>query len=100
MKKLLLASVLFFALSGAAHAETIKATVNGMVCAFCATGIEKSFMALPEVDHVKVDLEQKLVTINTKQGQTLDDAHVGKVISDAGYTINGIVREKGNDPAK
>jgi mercuric ion binding protein len=100
MKKLLLASVLFFALSGAAYAETIKAKVNGMVCAFCATGIEKSFTALPEVDHVKVDLEQKLVTINTKQGQTLDDAHVEKVITDAGYTITGIVREKASDPAK
>lgn len=100
MKKLLLTSVLFFALSGAAHAETIKAKVNGMVCAFCATGIEKSFTALPEVGHVKVDLEQKLVTINTKQGQTLDDAHVEKVIRDAGYTITGIVREKASDPAK
>ena len=92
MKKLLLASVLFFALSGAAHAETIKATVNGMVCAFCATGIEKSFTALPEVDHVKVDLEEKLVTINMKQGQTLDDDHVEKVITDAGYSTNGITK--------
>ncbi len=100
MKALFLSTMFFFALSGVAHAETIKATVNGMVCAFCATGIEKSFTALPEVDHVKVDLEEKLVTINTKQGQTLDDAQVEKVISDAGYTINGIVREKDSEPTK
>jgi len=102
MRILLLTLIAVFTMTGAAYAETIKVTVNGMVCAFCATGIEKTFKAQPEVDNVKVNLEDKLVTINTKEGQKLDDAKVEKVITDAGYSINGIVRGDGvkNEPAK
>jgi mercuric ion binding protein len=94
MRKLLLTAAVFSMLASAANAETIKASVNGLVCAFCATGIEKTFKAEPTVDHVKVDLESKLVTIGTKQGQTMDDATVTKLITDAGYTVTGIAREK------
>ena len=65
-----------------------------MVCAFCATGIEKKFRAKPEVDTVKVDLPKKLVTIKTKPGQTISDATVTQVINYAGYSVKSIVREK------
>ncbi len=100
MRTALLALALFFTLSGTACAETIRASVNGMVCAFCATGIEKTFRAQPEVDDVRVDLERKLVMIRTKEGRTLDDARIGKIMTDAGYSINGIVREEKNEPAR
>ncbi|MBX7199321.1 MAG: cation transporter, partial [Rhodospirillaceae bacterium] len=52
----------FFVAAGAARAETIVANVNGMVCAMCVTGIEKSFRKQPAVETVKVDLETKKVT--------------------------------------
>lgn len=94
MKKLLMISTAIVMLSGAAYAETIKATVKGLVCSFCATGIEKTFKAQPSVEHVKVDLESKLVTVGTKEGQTMDDATVTKLITDAGYTVTNISREK------
>ena len=90
-KVILLTAVLAF--SGAAQAETILASVNGMVCAFCATGIEKSFKKQAAVQEVHVDLAKKLVTVNTKTGQTMDDAAVKKVITQAGYTLTGIVRQ-------
>lgn len=82
------------ALTSAAQAETIKVSVNGMVCSFCATGIEKTFKAQPAVEHVKVDLENKLVTIATKPKEKIDDATVTKLIADAGYSVTGIAREK------
>ncbi len=81
-----------FLLAGTAQAETIKANVNGLVCSFCATGIEKSFKAQPEVDSVTVDLDKKLVTIATKPKQTLDDAAITKVLTDAGYSVTAIAR--------
>lgn len=93
MKKLLLAAAIIL-FSQAASAETILAKVNGLVCAFCATGIEKTFKAEAAVNTVHVDLESKLVTIGTKQGQTMDDATITKLITDAGYTVTGISREK------
>ena len=77
-----------------AAADTIKATVNGMVCGFCATGIEKTFKAQQEVKTVNVDLQNKLVTIQTKEGQTIDDAKLKKLIGNAGYSVVAIAREK------
>lgn len=83
-----------FALATAVSADTIRATVNGMVCGFCATGIEKTFKAQQEVKTVNVDLQKKLVTIQTKEGQTIDDARLKKLIGNAGYAVVAIAREK------
>jgi copper chaperone CopZ len=94
MKKFLIAFVMTAAISGPANAETIKASVNGLVCAFCATGIENTFKAQSAVDTVKVDLDNKLVTITTKSLQTLDDKTITGLITDAGYSVTGITREK------
>jgi periplasmic mercuric ion binding protein len=80
--------------SAAASADTIKASVNGMVCAFCATGIEKTFKAQSEVKTVNVDLQKKLVTIETKEGQTIDDAKLKQLIKNAGYAVVSIERAK------
>jgi copper chaperone CopZ len=65
-----------------------------MVCSFCATGIEKTFRAQSEVKSVNVDLENKLVTIETKQGRTLDDARIKKLLGNAGYSVVAVARQK------
>jgi copper chaperone CopZ len=87
-------AVLFSMIAVSAQAETIIANVNGMVCAMCVTGIEKSFRKVPAVDAVKVDLETKRVTVRTKEGQSLDDAMVTKTIINAGYAVTGITRAR------
>jgi copper chaperone CopZ len=94
MRNILLTLTVLAALSGSTLAETIHTTVHGMVCAFCATGIEKTFKKQPEVASVKVDLPKKLVTITTKPGKTLSDAKIKEVVSYSGYKMDGIVREK------
>ncbi len=94
MKKYHLTIIVIFGLTAAVSADTIKATVNGMVCGFCATGIEKTFRAQPEVKTVDVDLENKLVTIQTKQGRTLDDSKIKKLLGNAGYSVVAVARQK------
>ena len=94
MRNILLTLAVLAALSNSALAETVKASVNGMVCAFCATGIEKKFKTNPEVDTVKIDLASKLVTVKTKPGQTISDAKITEVVKYAGYSVEKIVREK------
>jgi periplasmic mercuric ion binding protein len=94
MKRHLLIIIISFVLSAAVSAETIRTTVNGMVCAFCATGIEKTFRKQSEVESVKVDLKEKLVTIKTKPRKTLSDAKVKEIVTYSGYTLGKIVREK------
>jgi copper chaperone CopZ len=92
MRKLIILAAAL-TISTAAQAETILASVNGLVCAFCATGIEKSFKKQAAIETVKVDLEKKLVTLNTKPDKTMDDAAITKVIADAGYAVVSIERK-------
>ena len=68
-------------------AETMKATVNGMVCAFCAQGIEKSLLKMPQTKAVFVDLKKKIVAVEAKEGQTLDGKKITAEIKDAGYDV-------------
>lgn len=93
MRHILLTLIVLAGLSGSAFAETIHTTVDGMVCAFCATGIEKTFKKQPEVATVHVDLEKRLVSVETKPGKTLSDAKIKEVVTYSGYTIGKIVRE-------
>jgi copper chaperone CopZ len=68
-------------------ATSVKATVNGMVCAFCAQGIEKRLSQLPATKAVYVDLKQKVVAVEAKDGQTLDTKAITAEIIDAGYDV-------------
>jgi cation transport ATPase len=74
--------------SGAQAAiQTIKAEVNGMVCAFCAQGIEKKMRSLSQTKDVYVDLKKKIVAVELKDGQTLSHDAVKELIKDAGYEV-------------
>ena len=68
-------------------ATSVKARVNGMVCAFCAQGIEKRLSKLPATKAVYVDLKQKVVAVEAKDGQTLDPKAITAEITDAGYDV-------------
>jgi copper chaperone CopZ len=68
-------------------AETKKLTVNGMVCAFCAQGIEKRLSALPQAQAVYVNLDKRVVAVQAKEGQLLDDAVLRHEITEAGYDV-------------
>lgn len=94
MKRILTLFIMLMAISQTAYAGTITASVNGLVCAFCATGIEKTFKKQSAVDQIKVDLENKRVTIDTKPGQDLDDATITKLLTNSGYSVTGITRGK------
>ena len=94
MRKRVLMFIALITLTGSAWAETITTAVNGMVCAFCATGIEKTFRKQPEVSSVKVDLPRKQVVITTKPGQTLSDAKIKEVVTYSGYKMGQIRRAK------
>jgi copper chaperone CopZ len=77
-----------------AAADTIKATIKGTACDFCASAIKKMFSAQPEVKTVDVDLENDLVTIQTRHGQTMDDAKIRKLLANAGYSVVAVARQE------
>jgi cation transport ATPase len=78
------------AVSAHAATQTIKAEVNGMVCAFCAQGIEKKMRSLSQTKDVYVNLEQRIVAVELKDGQTLAHDTVRDLIKDAGYDVTHI----------
>ena len=90
MNKLLisLAGLAMLAAAPAVRAvETARLTVNGMVCAFCAQGIEKRVSALPATQAIHVDLAGKVVAVEARPGQTLDLAKITAEITEAGYAV-------------
>jgi copper chaperone CopZ len=90
-KSILLAGVLLFA-SAVAQASTIEMKVNGLVCAFCARGIEKTLHKNPAVVDVVVSLEDRLVAVQMKEGTDISDQELRDTLTDAGYDIKTIER--------
>jgi len=76
----------------AIRAATIEMHVNGLVCAFCAQGIEKKLRKFPATADVVVSLEQRLVAVALKDGQDIPDAELRKALTNAGYTVATIER--------
>jgi mercuric ion binding protein len=66
---------------------SMKVTVNGMVCAFCAQGIEKGILKMSETKAVFVDLKNKVVVIEPKDGKTLNEKDISQEIKDSGYDV-------------
>ena len=85
--KSIVAGTLLACTAGAWAADTVKATVNGMVCAFCAQGIEKRLGKLPATQAVFVDLKKRVVAVEAKPGQKLDNKLITAEITDAGYDV-------------
>lgn len=87
MKKFLSILVLALASKAALAATTVKASVHGMVCAFCAQGIEKRLSRLPAAGSIFVDLKRGIVAVEARPGQTLDPKQVEAEIIEAGYAV-------------
>jgi mercuric ion binding protein len=84
----LLIALAFAGTAASSFAVTsVKASVNGMVCAFCAQGIEKRLSKLPATKTVYVDLKRKVVAVEAREGQTLDAKTITAEITDAGYDV-------------
>ena len=85
--------IVFLALASVVvRATTIEMHVNGLVCAFCAQGIEKKLRKFPATADVVVSLEQRLVAVALKDGQDIPDTELRQALTNAGYTVTTIQR--------
>ena len=87
MNRIFIAALLALAMAPAWGVTTVKATVNGMVCAFCAQGIEKSLSRMDATKAVFVDLKSRIVLVEARDGRTLDEKAISAAIVDAGYDV-------------
>lgn len=72
--------------------KIIKVGVNGMVCDFCAQGIEKKFSKEKAISKIDVSLSDKLVTLTLNSGQDIDDQKISELLKGAGYEVVAINR--------
>ena len=75
-----------------AAAATIEMKVYGLVCGFCAQGIEKTLRKNAATADVLVSLENQLVVVGTRPDTDISDAELTKALTDAGYDVKGITR--------
>jgi copper chaperone CopZ len=95
MKRIQILSVaMLLAVAASSTAATIEMTVNGLVCAFCAQGIEKKLKKFPATAEVVVNLEHRLVAVALKDGEDIPDADLRKALTDAGYSVKSIARSE------
>ena len=75
----------------AAHGgEVVHIKVLGLVCDFCAQAIEKVFMKTGQVEFVKADLDNALITMAMKEKNVFTDDFIREKVTDAGYTVETI----------
>lgn len=93
--RLLTTSLLFLGLSTGAMAQVTKPVtvfINGMVCAFCAQGLVKSFKDHAGIQRVQTSLENKSLTLHIDERTPLNDQEITRIVKDAGYDVERIDR--------
>ena len=71
---------------------TVKASVDGMVCSFCAQGIIAHFRKHPAVSDIHVDLTRKLVLLEEKKGASISDKEINDFIKKSGFEPKKVER--------
>jgi cation transport ATPase len=94
MKKIIIVLVCLLMSPAVFAVTSIKAEVNGMVCAFCAKGIEKKLNAMPEGQGAFVDLKRRIVVLELKSHQDVSLDTFTQVIKDAGYAVSKVEKVK------
>jgi mercuric ion binding protein len=69
--------------------------VDGMVCPFCAYGLEKRLRELSALDETLIQVSDGLVQIRVKEGEQLTDEAVADAVKRAGFTLREIRRIQG-----
>lgn len=94
MKKLCAVLVAFASMmaSLAAAEESASIKVAGMVCSFCAQGVQKRLEQTGAVKSVVVDLDNHTVRIEFLVGKTLTDTEISLALEKAGYNVMSVER--------
>ncbi len=90
MKKIFISLVLTILTNTAFAATSIHAEVKGIVCAFCAKGIDKKLRELDSTHDVWVDLKNRMVVVELKDQKTMSLDSFTKLIKESGYDVTSV----------
>jgi cation transport ATPase len=74
-----------FSFAASDRVMTIRTSVHGMVCSFCAQGILAHFKKHEAVSNIRVDLTREVVLIEEKKGHSLSDDEINSFIKKSGF---------------
>ena len=74
---------------------SVRLRVDGMVCPFCAYGLEKRLGEIASIDAVLIRISDGLVQIRTKENQELTDEVLEDAVKKSGFTLTEIKRLDG-----
>ena len=80
--------------AASARSGMVTVKVNGLVCDFCVQALTRTFRKEKAVDTFHVDLSAKEIHLTFKRGQTLSDARIRTLVTNAGYNVVGIARAR------
>ncbi len=89
MKNLLIVIILIVSTMAYGQKETndlFTVKVDGLGCAFCAVGLEKSLQKNKGIENIKIELETGTLTFETAHTRRLQSADVVELVEKAGYT--------------
>lgn len=87
-----IATALCVALASAATFAntTIKASINGMVCAFCAQGIDRNLRGTGVAKDIYINLRKKIVVMELKPNSSFTTDKFTALVRDAGYDVTKV----------
>ena len=74
---------------------SVRLKVDGMVCPFCAYGLEKRLEEIASIDAVLIRISDGLVQIRTKEDQELTDEALTDAVRKSGFSLREIERVEG-----
>ncbi len=74
---------------------SVRLKVDGMVCPFCAYGLQKRLEEIASIDAVLIRISDGLVQIRTKEDQELTDEALTDAVRKSGFSLREIERVEG-----
>lgn len=90
---LAVASGVWFLAATVALAETATVKIKGMICESCSQAVTEKLKAAPEIDSVTVNVKKGMAEVAIKEGSSISDETLKKLIADAGYVALEISRK-------
>ena len=73
-------------------ANSIEITIDGLVCDFCARGLEHVLRDKKRIDRIDIDMDASMMRVILEKDEQLEDTEIQKIVEDNGFTLRRIVR--------
>jgi mercuric ion binding protein len=90
MNHLMTMALLLWSMTALAEGTEYVLRVDGLACPYCAYGIEKKLRQIEGVEHIDIDLDRGLVTVDMAEGRELTEPQMTRLFEDAGFTFRSM----------